>query len=105
MSVQMIRKWCQQFKAEWEPIKGTWCFMSLIHTDENGHLVEKLILSYHLITVTELEAATGLAKFQIRQFIRKLGFPKDLTKMLTEDNLMRSFYFLLLYHRNLSIIQ
>ncbi len=30
-----------------------------VHTDENRHPVEKLILSDHSATVTELETATG----------------------------------------------
>ncbi len=74
MSVQMISKWCLQFDAGWESIDDIPCTRHPIHTNENRHRVEKLILSDRLVTVTELEAATGLARCQIYQFIYELVF-------------------------------
>ncbi len=42
--------------------------------DKNRYRVEKLILSECQVSVNEVEAATRLARCQIHQFIRKLGF-------------------------------
>ncbi len=65
------------FKAVWESIDDECrvkCYR--IVSVENRHRVEKLILSNHRVTVTETEAATGLARYQINLFIHELGFQK-----------------------------
>ncbi len=63
-----------------------------VHIDENKHRVEELILQDRQVTVTELETAIGLARYQIHQLIHELGFQKIcarwVPKMLTEDHLM-----------------
>ncbi len=63
-----------------------------VHADENRLRVEKLILSNHA-TVTELEAATGLERCPIHQFIHKLVFWKicarRVPKLLMEDHLTK----------------
>ncbi|XKL64836.1 hypothetical protein PGB90_004922 [Kerria lacca] len=74
--IQAIRKWCGVFKAGRESIEiehraGRSIEM---HTEENRRLVEKVILSDRRVTISEVEAATGLARCQIHQFIHELGF-------------------------------
>ncbi len=95
MLLQKFRKRCQQFKVRWEwiddePRAG---HPIDVHTDKNRHLVEKLILSDHWVSVTKLAVVTGLARCQIYQFIHKPNFRKICTrwlpKMPTEDHLMK----------------
>ncbi len=56
MSVQMICKWCQQFKARWDSIDDephAGC-PTEVFNDENRHQTEKLISTDCQITLTEL---------------------------------------------------
>ncbi len=109
MMVHMVRKWCKQFKTRWESIYNKHCGGCSIevYTDKNRNRIEKLISSDHRITVTKLEAVTGLASCQIYQFIHKLGSGKVsarwVPKIFIEDHLTKEF--LMLYHHNSSIIQ
>ncbi len=81
MLAQMIRKWCQQFKAWWELIDDeprAGCSTEL-HTHENRHWVEKLILSNHWVTVTELEASSaGFNEVSNSSIYSQTWFSKDL---------------------------
>ncbi len=95
MLVQPICKLSYQFKVGWESVDDKLCVGCpiVVHTDEKRHRVEKLILSNLQVTVTELKAATGLVRCQIRKFINKLGCQQICTrwvpKMLGEGHLIK----------------
>ncbi len=70
--------------------------------------VKKLILSDHLVTVTEMKAADVLVRCQIHEFIHKLDFQKIcaglVQNMLIKDHLMKrrvfALQFFTLYHHD-----